>query len=269
MHNELANKLLIHQWNRDLAKRTAAPTMSAQEQQTAANQQIQKLIQSATKAWEEADRSKSKIADLTEGVRALMWETPWGANNETQEQWMQRQRDKATAQAEEIARLTAELASLQRSYEGERHCSGERMAQILELKREVERLTAERDRLTVIINQQGQRLSKRVWYDASVKPDCRDYPIVQDNDQQKMVVESGSSLCLINAKRWCSIPKAPAPSAEEVERERFEKVFSYWNLSRKADGDYVNPVAQGQWQGWQARAAKEVKATPAPPQFPV
>lgn len=63
--------------------------------------------------------------------------------NDSQDLTIHQLNEVIASRDEEIARLTAELASLQCSYEGERHCSGERMAQILELKREVERVAAE------------------------------------------------------------------------------------------------------------------------------
>ena len=147
-------------------------------------------------------------------------------------------------QAEEIARLTDELASLQRSYEVERHCSGERMAKILELKRDVERVTAERDRLS--------------WRPVSVKPtkedaDLRGYVEGFFGDQKLTHVGIDSwPWTNPNLTYWRPFCPPPAHTPEEAERERFEK---WWNSSENFSAS--KPVA---WHVWQAaRAAKEVQ----------
>lgn len=184
-------------------------------------------------------------------------------------------------QSKRNADLAAELASLQKSYEVERHCSGERMAQILELKREVERVTAERDLNQIHYNNAMDELqTKRRQCDhyrtqlaavtaerdrltprlISMRPTAAD----ANNDSRVLLLGDGNSAHLAKItdwdqvhsswRRWLPLNLASygIQTAEEVERERFEK---WWNSSENFSAS--KPVA---WHVWQAaRAAKEVQ----------
>lgn len=143
----------------------------------------------------------------------------------------------------------------------------DRDGKIATLRAENAKQAEEIARLGSLATDQAGRLASIKWMDASVTPECRDYPIVQDNGQQKMVVESGSSLCLINAKRWVSIPKMPAPTKEESQREAFEAAYqTKWPcfgggpFERVGSGQYLSSKVEECWQMWQAAlASKEAK----------
>jgi len=203
--------------------------------------QIEKLTQSATKAWEETDRARSKIAELTEGMGSLMEETPWGANNETQEQWMQRQREKANAQAEEIARLTEK--------------------------------TSEMIMLNAKQHAELERLRPRP---ISTPPTLADV----NNDGRVILLGDGNSTHLSKITDWNDVHESwrrwlplnlaaySVQTAQEVERAEFERTMQTtfdggWihGLEKTPTGEYYVHESQVGFRIWQAaRALKEVKA---------
>lgn len=228
---------------------------------------------------------------------AVEKETPWGANNETKEQWMARWRKKYESvenglteqleleqalknsalanqaacceilvkKAEEIARLTAELDErrhvmamivrrIGHGLHGLSHTEIE--PAVVKIVEELAKANAELERLRWISR---DILPARDDADANGYVNC----LKRDGNtcMQKIGGDFHESIAF-----WRPFCPPPAPTAEEVERERFEiwaatSSFGH-DLTRTPCGKYYNSVLTCEaWELWQAaRASKEGKA---------
>jgi hypothetical protein len=110
-----------------------------------------------------------------------------------------------------------------------------------------------------------KRLALLEWRPVSVKP-TREDADDSGNVEMLRITESGKARRWLN--QWGHIGLesgnfwrpfySPAPSAEEVERNRFEDTFPNMRKERTPSGRYVNDKFQGMWESWRAaRSAKE------------
>ena len=115
-----------------------------------------------------------------------------------------------------------------------------------------------------------KRLGELEWRPVSVKPmreDGNDNGIVMimDHDGNMSTIAYNLFHRLEPKwKWWMPYFKPPTPTAEEIERAEFEEWAQEncpgWSLSKSETGQYQDPNARVAFAGWQARAAKEVKA---------
>lgn len=177
---------------------------------------------------------------------------------------------------EEIARLTAELACLQKTYEAERNCSAERMAKIHAHEEEIRRLTArtvgQLSEITILhqlldveetklatVTTERDRLLPRPMSTAPTEADA-------DNDGRVLLLGDGNSATFAaianwggvhtSWRRWLPLNLAAygIQTAKQVERERFENA---WREYCPTDHFTVDEKAAA-WHMWQAaRAVKE------------
>lgn len=175
---------------------------------------------------------------------------------------------KLDAAKAEIQRLKAEYASLLQAYkklevteQRTRDAYDRAMTDCVTLREENNALTAE-------LAKANAELERLRWRSVEVKPTRED----ADNDGN-IILTNGDIYLKIgwnnikgihsSWKWWSPFCPPPAPSAEEVERERFEiwaatSSFGH-DLTRMPCGKYYNSVLTSEaWELWQAaRAAKE------------
>lgn len=193
-----------------------------------------------------------KIQTAFHGVitppKTVSWEAYEEALKVQAERWRKRQADRDANQAEEIARLTAELASLQKAYEGERNCSGERMQQILNLQRELAKANAELERLREALRSAaaviGQKIEGKLIH-AYLE---QQFPATKGHAPLKKYYQSlGCELVNIAA-----VLPPPAPTAQqEMEAAYQASLKDTWMDAKQWNSKEAFA------KGWQARDSKE------------
>ncbi len=118
---------------------------------------------------------------------------------------------------------------------------------------------------------QAERLAALEWRPVSVKPtreDADKHGFVEvlwlGDDQTNCIDLYAVSMWPWgndNVTHWRTVSPPPAPTAAETERAEFEQAAMVKNLNvdRYPDGGYMIPAVTMMWEGWQARAAKEVQ----------
>jgi len=245
-----------------LESQLAAFTKKMEAVEKQQGEEIARLIQSATKAWEEADRAKSKIAELTQGIQD---------------------------QQENADRLTAELAAQELVTKNNRDVINSALdavnapthhpdigaparkpmmphERITALAAQLATVTAERDRLL-------PRLISTAPTEADANNDGRVLLLGDGNSATFAAIASWGDVHS-SWRRWLPLNLADygVQTAQEAERERFEKayrieglreqpegaVFDNGVLARAENGDYLHWATRSTFRIWQAaRAVKE------------
>ena len=182
-------------------------------------------------------------------------------------------------QGEEIARLTAELACLQKTYEAERNCSAERMAKIHAHEEEIRRLTArtvgQLSEITILhqlldveetklatVTTERDRLLPRPMSTAPTEADA-------NNDGRVLLLGDGNSATFASIANWGGVHSSwrrwlplnlaayGVQTAQEVERERFETwaVKEGYTIQKSSPGFYRDTATIHGWKLWQAACA--------------
>ena len=211
------------QWSKEQDGRNAYARAVREAVEKQRGEEIARLIQSATKAWEEADRAKSKIAELTQGIQD---------------------------QQENADRLMELDATNRENCDRTHRALVESQLQHLETQKALATVTAERDRL------QWRPVSvKPTREDADLNSNV----IATNGTQFAKFNFADFSHMSGHWTHWIAFSPPPTPTPEEVERERFEK----WAQDKphlalnRGNGftEYFSSTTQSAWIGWQAACA--------------